>query len=305
MGVVTSVAAWGLGALEISGRIPLLGKLLAKPGAVGGIARIVLWFTLWVVLLLVVHLWRTRRELRVVRLVEQAVQRLNHHSIVGDLDNYLRLELRRQGASHLADQVYDRSLLSSRLSLLTSRLADHNRSDRVSFLLVGQSGIEAAQTDSFYGLPRALIWAMPGLGFMGTAFEMANAVGGMGSSLRATGDYQALQNLLSREVIPHLAGAFDVTLFALGASVVCFLLLSLVHQQDEKVLNASDALSLALLAKIADDDPKDGLASSRQMELAEKVENLRAGLTIVGAELSKLNEFIGKSSNALQAVFRT
>jgi len=279
----------------------LLGKLLARPGAVGGIARFVLWFALWVVVLLVVHLWRTRRELRVVRLVEPAVQRLNQQSIVGDLDSYLRLELRRQGAN----QMYDHSLLSARLSLLTSRLADHNRSDRVSFLLIGQSGIEAAQTESFYGLPRALIWAMPGLGFMGTAFEMAKAVGGMGASLHATSDYQGLQNLLSREVIPHLAGAFDVTLFALGASVVCFLLLSLVHQQDEKSLNASDALSLTLLAKIADDDPMDGLASSRQMELAEKVENLRAGLTIVGAELSKLNEFIGKSSNALQAVFRT
>lgn len=284
--------------------VPFLAQLTAKPGGVGAIAKVVFWFVLWVGLSLLARFFRTRREMGVLATAEPVVQKLGHHAWIGDVDSYLRSAFRRSmpTAAEFMENLYIGSRLCSRLRLIQDRLADANRSDRVSFLLSGRSGIEAAHNESFYGLLRALIWAMPGLGFMGTALEMAHAVGGMGTSLKGTADYGALRNLLAGEVIPHLAGAFDITLFALGGSVACFLLLAIVHRQDEDVLNASDSLSLILLSKIADAPPEDEPARAAT-DLEEEIEKLRTGLTVVGSELSKLNTFVDRSSNTLRTIF--
>ena len=127
---------------------------------------------------------------------------------------------------------------------------------------------------------------------MGTAFEMAKAVGGLGTSLGSTSDYLGLRNLLVTDVVPHLAGAFDITLFALGGSVVCFLLLSLVHHREEQVLNDADAVSLSLLAKITDERPELLLNDDNSRYLADGMRDLRLVLQVLSQELNKLNRFL-------------
>src|SRR5262249_16949240 len=153
-----------------------------------------------------------------------------------------------------------KSYVSGRLGLVSARLNDQNRSERVAFLVVGQSSIDGARSESFYSGVGALVWAMPGLGFMGTAFEMAGAVGGMGASRTGASDYLGLRNLLVTSVIPHLAGAFDITLFALGGSVFTFMFLTLVRRQEDEMLSAADAVALALVSKLRDEpsEPMNG-----------------------------------------------
>ena len=285
--------------------LPFVQHLLDSPGAAGMVARIVLWFTVWVALALLARSFRIRSERGVLALAGPAIDGIRSVARVGNLDAYLSTALRR-GAGALAEvreRAYAGSRLSSRLRLIQDRLADHNRADRVSFLMAAQSGLESARAESSYGPLRALIWAMPGLGFMGTALEMARAVGGMGASLQSTRDEIGLKAMLAEGVIPHLAGAFDVTLFALGASVVCFLLLALVHHSEEEALLADDELCLRLIAKLADEEPEAPEVQPVPDDVRETLEKLRTGLTVVGAELSKLNGFVERSSAALQAIF--
>jgi hypothetical protein len=285
--------------------LPFLQHLLDRPGAGGLVARIVLWFTVWVVLASIVRSFRLRGERNVLAVAGPVIDDIHDFAWVGDLDTYLKSAFRR-GAQALADareQLYSRSRLSASLQLIQDRLLDHNRSDRVSFLLATRSGLEASRAEGFYGLLRALVWAMPGLGFMGTALEMATAVGGMGTALQATRDYDGLKRLLAGEVIPHLAGAFDVTLFALGASVAGFLLLSLVHRSEEEVLLAGDELALRLIARLADEQPEAPAEQAAPEGLVETMEKLRSSLVVVGGEMSKLNAFVERSSTALHAIF--
>ena len=103
-------------------------------------------------------------------------------------------------------------------------------------LMSGQSGIDDSYLQNAYGPLRAFVWALPAFGFMGTTFEMAGAVGGLGTALSQTQGYNDLRDLLVNQVVPHLASAFNITIFALGCSVLCFLFLSVVHASEEATL---------------------------------------------------------------------
>jgi hypothetical protein len=138
---------------------------------------------------------------------------------------------------------------------------------------------------SAYGVLRAIVWALPALGFIGTAFEMAGAVGGLGTALDRTQGYNDLRNLLVGEVIPHLAGAFDITLFALGCSVVCYLLLSLAYAREERLLLEADAVSLRALAQAPDAPDGPGLE-----RLLPEVQALTDALSQVNASLAALQD---------------
>jgi hypothetical protein len=226
---------------HLTAKVPFVEGLLVKPGAPGFIAGTVMVTALWALTALLFRRLRSRKEMKVIKKAKRALQSLRHGS---DLDKHFRAEV---GVG------YTTSLLRQRFLLLNERLQDSNRSDRAGSLMAGQSSVDAGQSQRAFGPLRALIWALPALGFMGTAFEMANAVGGLGDALGTTKGYDDLRQLLVNDVIPHLAGAFDITLFALGSSVVCFFLLSLVVAHDEDVLNEADSASLQMLAQIEDD----------------------------------------------------
>lgn len=223
--------------------VPFLDRLMAKAGPPRLIAAVVMALTLWAIFALLIRRMLSAREMKAVELVKAAVPGLYG---AADWD----YEFERKGGS-----LYTSSQLRRRFFLMKERLLDSNRSDRGGALMAGQAGVDAAYVQTAYGPLRALIWALPAFGFMGTAFEMSSAVGGLGEALGQTQGYNDLRNLLVENVVPHLAGAFDITLFALGSSVVCFILLSLVVAREETVLTESDAVSLLALAKIKDDAP--------------------------------------------------
>jgi hypothetical protein len=220
-------------------RFPFLDHQLTKPGMPGFFASAVLLVAVWSLLALLFRRIADNAERRVIRAVGRSL---------GEYDG-----------SYNADPFwtknvkgYGKSLFRRRYALLSARLQDHNRSERMGLLMAGQAGVDAAHTQGAYGPLRGLVWLLPSLGFMGTAGEMATAVGGLGSAIGSTSNYDELRNVLVTNVVSHLAGAFDVTVLALGASVVCFLFLSLVNTQEDATLAEADAVSLRLLSNVED-----------------------------------------------------
>jgi hypothetical protein len=280
--IAGALVAWSIYQFHLARRFPVIDDLLRKDGLVGWVARVVLWFTIWVLLALVVRWWRTRTERG---LIAYALTTVNDPSRPLDVDSYFQRSL--TGVWH---EIYMNSQLRHRLVLWKDRLDDFNRSDRLSFLLVGQSSIDGAQMETAYGPLRAIVWALPGLGFMGTALEMSIAIRGMEGLGNANTD--TLLESLMRGVIPALGGAFNITLFALGSSIICFLLLSLIHRQEEDVLHSADALSMALLSKISDERPCLLLNDDNSRYLATGLKDLRTVLQVLSWELEKFRAFL-------------
>lgn len=263
-----------------------LNALLHKGGGVGSIAALVLWLNLWVVFFLVVRWFRTARERT---LIDIASGEIGNLSTLPDLDRHLRENLKEPWRL-----LYDESQLKNQLRLWRSRLHDFNRSDRLSFLMMGHAGIESARIESIYGPLRALVWALPGLGFMGTAMEMSEAITKVGAI--GSGQTDKLLASLTTGVIPALGGAFQITLFALGSSVLSFVLLSLAHRREEKLLHSADALSLQLLARVEDERPAIRLNDQNSRYLATGLRDLRTVLQVLTFELESLRTVVPDSS---------
>lgn len=200
--------------------IPFVGDLLTEQHAVGTIAALVLAVTFWVLLFAYARALQGSRERRAVRWAREVVDG------TWQLDN-LRVHLGRS----IAPQ---NSLVMRRLRLLAGRR--ETGSGPATATLATRSEIDHALSDVSFGPARALVWALPALGFLGTAAEMSVAVRGLSASVGGSGGYQGLRDALVNSVIPPLGDAFGVTLFALGASVVGHLLLTWTNSREQRIL---------------------------------------------------------------------
>jgi len=99
-------------------------------------------------------------------------------------------------------------------------------------------------------MDHALIWALPVLGFLGTAFAMSRTVEGFSEALGGAGDFEVLKANLLRTVIPHLSQAFDVTLVALTLAIVAFLSLSALERTRRALVVGADEVALSLIAML-------------------------------------------------------
>ncbi|WP_437019850.1 hypothetical protein [Streptomyces sp. enrichment culture] len=159
--------------------------------------------------------------------------------------------------------------------------------EQITFLTSAHSAVRAARAETPYALLRALVWALPALGFIGTAAEMARAIGGLSGTVKETGSYQDLANRLVPDVIHPLAGAFGITLFALGSSVVCHLLATAVHTREERLALDLDQLVLERLAERTRVAANTGPLESDQAAAGRA---LQAAMTGVAKSLTALND---------------
>ncbi|MBK9006628.1 MAG: hypothetical protein IPM31_06495 [Anaerolineae bacterium] len=254
-------------------RVEFVNDLISKSSIPGLIATLVLVVVLWgLISLYFRNNWATK-ELRIIAM--SGFELGEATSLLGYIQ---KIETRFKG-----------SLLQERFQLISQNLHDHNASDKVSTLLGGQSGVDSAHIHSGYGPLRALVWALPGLGFMGTAYEMAASIGGLGTALTTTQDYSGLRNLLVSNVVPHLAGAFDITLFALGSSVLMFLLLSLVFHREERAVFEADTLCLKVISRIQDAQAAPGNIIGQE-NLSGDMRTLSQQLNLLSSALSQINQ---------------
>ncbi len=214
-------------------------NLVSRPGYSGVLAVVVLAVTLWVLVALIFRTLASRSSMKIGRTATKALAEVQAIEPGTDIDGQLSNAI----------SGYSSSMLRSRVRLLQRALDDGANASHVTAIVAGQSGVDTGVMQSSAGPLRALIWCLPTLGFMGTAFEMARAVVGMSEALSQTQGYNDLRNLLVGSVVPHLGSAFDITLFALGCSALCFVLLSLLQHHEETVLADADNLGLSLLAK--------------------------------------------------------
>lgn len=216
---------------SIFNTLPFVRRMLDKSGPPGFIAFVVVTVSIWTLLFVLSRRLYCSKELGLVT----QVQRLADSPPGTDIDRQLA-------------ELPAKTLVSARLVLLRKAAADG--SEHGAALMGGQASVDAASTQALYGPPRALIWSLPGLGFIGTASELAKSVGGLGPALARSTVPTEMRDVLIKDVIPYLGSAFDITLFALASSIGCFLLLSLVYAAEERLINEADAVSVRLMGRL-------------------------------------------------------
>lgn len=262
---------------------PFVTDLLERGGAPGRIAELVLAVTLWVGVVAAIRLRRTHVERSVIAEVRSHVGRQVLADGISDVDQWL--------VRAVHEPPYATSLLRRRFDLLR-RAPRGTPTETAAFVLANQSALDANYSETSYGPLRALVWSLPTLGFLGTASEMGRAVSGLGNAVARTDDYQSLRNLLVNRVVPPLADAFDITLFALSASVLCYFLVAVTHAREESTLLDADSASLEVLALTATSAPDGAVISPPQVH-----GDIDALVTQVGQAnraLAASNELIGR-----------
>lgn len=103
-----------------------------------------------------------------------------------------------------------------------------------------------------YSLPRAFIWAIPLMGFIGTVVGISAAVAGFSNFLRQAEEIEQIKTGIGA-VTTGLAVAFDTTLLALALSVLVMLPLVLLERIEGRLLLALEAdVSDAVVGRLPD-----------------------------------------------------
>ncbi|POX38339.1 hypothetical protein C3486_23580 [Streptomyces sp. Ru73] len=244
-----------------AGVVPPLQEMADRGGVSRGLATAVLAVTFWVLAMLCVRLLHNSRE-------------------AAALSGYSR----GLPAGHTTE--------ARRLVRQAGEDARRQDPERAQALVAGRSAVHAARAETPYALIRALVWALPALGFIGTAAEMARSIGGLGGAVARTSSYAELSHTLVRDVIPPLAGAFSITLFALGSSVVCHLLTSVVHTHEERLLLKIDERVLGQLGQGGRTAARpDWSAESRAAEeMGRAMRTAATAMEQLNTELGRLRE---------------
>lgn len=124
------------------------------------------------------------------------------------------------------------SLFARRAREVLERFAVHrNRVDVVAYVQA-RSDLDASTLESSYAMVRALLWAIPILGFMGTVVGISEAVQYFSTATVGAKDFVALRDAL-KNVVGGLATAFDTTYVALLLSMIVMLPASLLQKHEE------------------------------------------------------------------------
>jgi hypothetical protein len=292
-GVVGIGLATLLGRFGGLGWVPFVNDLVRRGGTVGLIATAVLGTTLWVLLTLVAGSRRLAGEHRLTRYVLA--------------DPAERGRLAETGAAPplpadedelFALPEFTDSRLHRRFAVFQDRHASGDR-DLIGYLLAARSGVDAARDEIPYGPVRALVWALPALGFLGTAAEMSSSIGGVGTAVAHTSSYGDLRDFLAQNVIPPLANAFGITLLALACSVVCHVLLSIARAREQRLAVAADDWALSQLAVRVPPAP-----AGQVINLNGDLDRLSREVVAWRAVVAKATDRAGDPEGAAQALSR-
>ena len=105
-------------------------------------------------------------------------------------------------------------------------------------MMSSQSDIDSARIGGSYTLPRAFLWAIPLLGFIGTVLGLSQAIGGMNfANVEDVGKIVTSIN----NVTSGLGTAFDATLLGLVLAMMLNFPINSLSKQEDDNLNEIDA----------------------------------------------------------------
>ena len=138
-----------------------------------------------------------------------------------------------------------------RRDLIVAYLRNGNR-EALHDTIPGAAAADAARVDESFSHVRALLWVIPVLGFIGTAVGLSGAIGGFATALKVSDvhDPNVVVSMLGQKVIPGLAGAFTVTMLALGTAAIGHLCQSAISSAFQNLLRDLDAKCLVLLGEV-------------------------------------------------------
>lgn len=161
-----------------------------------------------------------------------------------------------QNVERFIDHVYGLPV-SLRDSLMVNRIRKaleffevrQNVAD-VSTLMASQSGIDGSRIIGSYIMPKAFLWAIPLLGFIGTVIGLSHAISGM--SFSNVEDVSKIVGSINN-VTSGLGTAFDATLLGLVFAVTLNFPLNSLSKHEEEALNDIDAYCNEVLLPRLDD----------------------------------------------------
>jgi hypothetical protein len=135
-------------------------------------------------------------------------------------------------------------------------------------MMVSQSEIDFARINGSYALPRACLWGIPLLGFIGTVIGLSHAIAGMNFS-----NVEDIAKILGaiNNVTSGLGTAFDATLLGLVLALILNFPISSMAKQEDSNLQTIDAFCNEVLLPRLKDSEAAHLGGESAAALAEAI----------------------------------
>jgi hypothetical protein len=164
------------------------------------------------------------------------------------------------------------------------------------------ASLDASILATSYGPLTVYAWALPVVGFVGTALGMAQAIGGFKYALAAAqGDLNSIVDTLGNRVIPGLAAAFEITIVALVSALVVHVCTSALRDWDQDALTKLDRMCIVMLSRIPLPEGPEG---AKIVEAIERVREQLAQILATPASLGEAAKTMASASEWLLAAGR-
>jgi hypothetical protein len=159
-----------------------------------------------------------------------------------------QIDVLRAGIS--AHPAFGRSILLGRVERILSIWKATKSADRVSTWSAAESERAAAAADTSYSLARALIWAIPILGFIGTVQGLGKSVSGFAASVAGSSEMAQIRQSIG-SMTDSLGTAFDTTYLALIlVALVMFPLVNVQRREENLLVEIDTYLDDALISRL-------------------------------------------------------
>lgn len=230
---VTCAAALPVLATDLASQQALVGQLWRRDEPARHLVTLIVLLVTWELLLLWTRELRARAERRMTRELTNRIGSDDEREL--SWDEVL-----------VASEDQRATLTHARVKLIAAQKAHPAAASEAA---IARADRDEAALQSEYGPLRAIVWALPALGFIGTAASMSASIGGIGSAVAADADGSGQQQALV-DVIPSLGNAFNITLIALSSTVVCYLLMAIVGAREERSLLAVQDVAMRAVGRI-------------------------------------------------------
>lgn len=174
-------------------------------------------------------------------------KKLNHQKaalLLNVLPMHIGKEIHVGNVGQFIDNVYKLpnnlrdSLMVNRIRKALELFEVRQSASDVREMMASQSDIDSARVGGSYTLPRAFLWAIPLLGFIGTVLGLSQAIGGMNFA-----NVEDVSKIVSsiNAVTSGLGTAFDATLLGLVLAMMLNFPINSMAKQEDDNLNKIDA----------------------------------------------------------------